>query len=123
MKTQFTQIYDQTFRQNFLWVRARTSAEFLDILETKVANIREITDEADREADDHGLKKLMIHHVERRDVDVELDNAHDVARSLRQEFADPMVAAVAPRVRGAGGPTRRWTSLSTRSRGGGGCRQ
>jgi mycofactocin system glycosyltransferase len=41
------------------------------------------------------------------DVDVELDNARDVARSLRQEFADPMVAAVAPRVRGADGPTRR----------------
>ena len=54
-KPLFTQIYDQTFRQNFLWVRARTSAEFLDILETKVANIREITDEADREADGESL--------------------------------------------------------------------
>lgn len=41
------------------------------------------------------------------DVDVELDDAREAAKSLRREFADPMVAAVAPRVRGAGGPTTR----------------
>ncbi|HEY1761419.1 MAG TPA: mycofactocin biosynthesis glycosyltransferase MftF, partial [Acidimicrobiales bacterium] len=41
------------------------------------------------------------------DVDVELDDAHDAAQSLRREFADPMVAAVAPRVRGPAGPTKR----------------
>jgi mycofactocin system glycosyltransferase len=41
------------------------------------------------------------------DVDVELDDAREAARSLRREFADPMVAAVAPRVRGAAGPTKR----------------
>lgn len=41
------------------------------------------------------------------DVDVVLDSAREVAHSLRREFGDPMVAAVAPRVRGADGPTRR----------------
>ena len=51
----FTQIYDQTFRQNFLWVRASTSKQFLDLLETKVPNIRSITDEEDSEADGESL--------------------------------------------------------------------
>jgi mycofactocin system glycosyltransferase len=41
------------------------------------------------------------------DVDVELDDVREAARSLRREFADPMVAAAAPRVRGAAGPTKR----------------
>lgn len=41
------------------------------------------------------------------DVDVELDKARDVAESLQREFADPLLAAVAPRVRGATGPTKR----------------
>jgi mycofactocin system glycosyltransferase len=41
------------------------------------------------------------------DVDVELSGAREVASSLRREFGDPMVAAVAPRVRGRPGPTRR----------------
>jgi mycofactocin glycosyltransferase len=41
------------------------------------------------------------------DVDVELADAREVAHSLRREFGDPMVAAVAPRVRGADGPTQR----------------
>jgi mycofactocin glycosyltransferase len=41
------------------------------------------------------------------DVDVELDDARAAAESLRRELADPMVAAAAPRVRGAAGPTTR----------------
>jgi mycofactocin glycosyltransferase len=41
------------------------------------------------------------------DVDVEIDDARAAAQSLQREFADPMVAAVAPRVRGAAGPTKR----------------
>jgi mycofactocin system glycosyltransferase len=41
------------------------------------------------------------------DVDVELDDARAVAHALRNEFADSMVAAVAPRVLGAPGPTHR----------------
>ena len=51
----FTQIYDQTFRQTYLWVRAKSSKEFLEMLETKVPNIREITDEEDSEADGESL--------------------------------------------------------------------
>jgi mycofactocin system glycosyltransferase len=41
------------------------------------------------------------------DVDVELDVARAVAQSLRRGFADPMVAAMAPRVRGTTGSTKR----------------
>ena len=50
-KQMFTQIYDQTFRQQYLWVRANSSAEFLEMLETKVHNVRELTDPEDKEAD------------------------------------------------------------------------
>ncbi|HWD95690.1 MAG TPA: mycofactocin biosynthesis glycosyltransferase MftF [Acidimicrobiales bacterium] len=41
------------------------------------------------------------------DVDIELGDPRDIARSLHNEFADPLVAATAPRVRGAAGPTKR----------------
>ncbi len=41
------------------------------------------------------------------DVDVSLDDADRVARHLQAAFSDPLVAAVAPRVRGADGPSLR----------------
>jgi mycofactocin system glycosyltransferase len=41
------------------------------------------------------------------DVDVSLDDADRVARHLQSAFSDPLVAAVAPRVRGADGPSPR----------------
>ncbi len=41
------------------------------------------------------------------DVDVAISDARELARRLQGEFGDPLVAAVAPRVRGADGPTRR----------------
>lgn len=41
------------------------------------------------------------------DADVEIEKAHDVAQQLQQSFEDPLVAAVAPRVRGSGGPSIR----------------
>jgi mycofactocin glycosyltransferase len=41
------------------------------------------------------------------DVDVGLDDADRVARHLESAFNDPLVAAVAPRVRGADGPSLR----------------
>lgn len=43
------------------------------------------------------------------DADVSLRDAREVARILQSEFADPLVAAAAARVRGAEGPTRRET--------------
>ena len=45
MKNSFIQIYDPMWRQQFLWVKASTGKEFLDMLETKVKNIREIAGE------------------------------------------------------------------------------
>lgn len=50
-KPMFTQIYDKTFRQQYLWVRAKSSAEFLTMLETKVHNVKDLTDPEDKEAD------------------------------------------------------------------------
>ena len=41
------------------------------------------------------------------DVDVSLDDADRVARHLENAFEDPLVAAAAPRVRGADGPSLR----------------
>ncbi len=41
------------------------------------------------------------------DADVSLPDALDVARRLQADFADPLVAAAAPRVRGTEGPSRR----------------
>jgi hypothetical protein len=41
------------------------------------------------------------------DTDVSLEDAYELARSLQSDFADPLVGATAPRVRGADGPTRR----------------
>jgi mycofactocin glycosyltransferase len=41
------------------------------------------------------------------DADVSLDDADRVARHLQSAFNDPLVAAVAPRVRGADGPSLR----------------
>jgi mycofactocin glycosyltransferase len=41
------------------------------------------------------------------DVDVSLDDADRVARHLESAFNDPLIAAVAPRVRGADGPSLR----------------
>jgi mycofactocin glycosyltransferase len=41
------------------------------------------------------------------DVDVTLDNAVDVLARLRAQFEDPLAGAVAPRVRGAAGPSLR----------------
>ncbi len=43
------------------------------------------------------------------DVDVSLDDADRVARHLEGAFNDPLVAAAAPRVRGADGPSLRRT--------------
>jgi mycofactocin system glycosyltransferase len=41
------------------------------------------------------------------DADVTVSDAPDLAHRLQSEFSDPLVAAVAPRVRGADGPSRR----------------
>jgi mycofactocin system glycosyltransferase len=41
------------------------------------------------------------------DVDVVVDNALDVLSRLQAHFADPLEGAVAPRIRGAAGPSRR----------------
>jgi mycofactocin glycosyltransferase len=41
------------------------------------------------------------------DVDVVIDDARSLSEGLLTAFDDPLVAAVAPRVRGAGGPSRR----------------
>ncbi|HEV7958621.1 MAG TPA: mycofactocin biosynthesis glycosyltransferase MftF [Acidimicrobiales bacterium] len=41
------------------------------------------------------------------DVDVTISDARRLARRLQSEFSDPLVSAVAPRVRGADGPSRR----------------
>lgn len=41
------------------------------------------------------------------DADVEVDNAADVMHRLAAQFNDPLVGAVAPRVRGAAGSSRR----------------
>ncbi|MGA2294282.1 MAG: mycofactocin biosynthesis glycosyltransferase MftF [Acidimicrobiales bacterium] len=41
------------------------------------------------------------------DVDVVVDNAHDVLSRLAAQFADPLLAAIAPRIRGGAGSSLR----------------
>jgi mycofactocin system glycosyltransferase len=41
------------------------------------------------------------------DVDVVIDNAHDVLTRLAAQFADPLLAAIAPRIRGGDGSSMR----------------
>ena len=44
-KKLFTNIHDEVWRQQYIWVHAKNGKEFLDMLETKVPNIRTISGE------------------------------------------------------------------------------
>lgn len=66
MKKYFTSIYEKLYRQEFLWVHARSSKEFMDILETKVSNIRDII-EADDELDECDGETTVI-NVDGKDI-------------------------------------------------------
>lgn len=46
-KSKFFVIYDNVYRQEYCWVKVNSSAEFMDMLETKVPNVRDIIEDED----------------------------------------------------------------------------
>jgi mycofactocin glycosyltransferase len=57
-----------------------------------------------RNAGAHSSARELLWFI---DADVAIVDARELALRLQNEFSDPLVAAVAPRVRGADGPSRR----------------
>lgn len=52
MSKLFTNIHDEVWRQQYIWVHANNGKEFLDMLETKVPHIRSIAgEEGDADTD------------------------------------------------------------------------
>ncbi len=60
MSKKFTSIYDSVYRQEYCWVHATNSKEFMDMLEARVPNVRQVVEEDEEQDSDVDGETVVI---------------------------------------------------------------